>query len=175
MLGSEVGITAGHLDGLVAHQLLRGTQVNSSHDETTGEGVSQTMPGDSGNTCHFDCRLKPLSWFRQLPSVTIEKYILASITLCVSLQVRLRPRHRIAGCQTGCFHSSAIRPGEAERLGRGEHEKRLEENFCDSEIENRTTVKGENVKHSKKSLHRLYVFAAIVFGPSSNIAKHTPS
>ena len=70
---------------LVAHQLLYRTQVNSSHDETTGEGVSQTTPGNSRNSRRLDRCFKPLPWFRQLPSVTIEKYRLASIALRVSL------------------------------------------------------------------------------------------
>ena len=48
-----------HLDGLVSHQFLHGTDVHSRHDKSAGEGVPEIVPVEILDARPLDRRLKP--------------------------------------------------------------------------------------------------------------------
>jgi len=40
-------VSNGHLNGLVPHEFLNGAEIHSSHHQTTGKRVAQTVPSES--------------------------------------------------------------------------------------------------------------------------------
>src|SRR4051794_34179721 len=49
MFRSQMGVTNGHLNSLVSHELLNGSKVNPGHYKPTRERVPQTVPRKAPN------------------------------------------------------------------------------------------------------------------------------
>lgn len=59
VLWRKVRVTCRHLDGLVAHQFLRGLERHARHDQPTAERVAETMPAEILNPGFENGLLKP--------------------------------------------------------------------------------------------------------------------
>ena len=51
MAGGEMGIAHGHLQGFVAHQVLKGGNVNALHGKVGGKSVAKVMEAEVCNAC----------------------------------------------------------------------------------------------------------------------------
>jgi hypothetical protein len=58
MAGSQVGITEGHGEGLMAKQFFDRGDVGSRHDEVTGKGMPQIVESEILDTCPPACGMK---------------------------------------------------------------------------------------------------------------------
>jgi len=48
-------VSNGHLNGLVPHEFLNGAEIHSSHHQTTGKRVAQTVPSEVPQPGLLDC------------------------------------------------------------------------------------------------------------------------
>src|SRR6185437_4206097 len=75
MLWCKVGIANRHLNSLMPHRFLHRSKIDSSHDQSTGEGMPKAMPSEVFQTCISDRRLEPLSRACRALTKSIEKYV----------------------------------------------------------------------------------------------------
>jgi len=82
-----MSVPASHLHRLVAHQVLHCSQINPSHDKTTGERVPQVVPGKLLQSTLTHRWLEPVTRPKQsLPGCARENVTLATGTLVQSLK-----------------------------------------------------------------------------------------